>query len=386
MANSIEFILKLTERCNLNCSYCYYFNGSDKSFKEKPARLKANIIDGIISFLLQAINELNLDSVGIVFHGGESLLLNKGFFVEYCDKLKKYLEPKLKELTFSLQTNGMLIDEELIQIFQKYKINLGISMDGPKLYHDEYRITHAGKGSYEQVIKSINLLRKHDYDFGILSVIDPTKDPALIYNHFTKGLSINRLDFLWPDFTHNSPPPYPAQMYGDFITKILKIWISEDNSNIKIRFIDSYMRMFLGERGYIYGEGSNSLGTYPIFVIRSDGEITPSDELMCTDPDSVMRMNKSIFNTTLKEFFALSIFFEIQNAYSNSPKACSECCWETICAGGRASSRFSNKNRFDNPSVYCEGLKVFFSEIFKYLICSGVSKKDIAKNLCIKNY
>jgi uncharacterized protein len=386
MLNSIELILKLTERCNLNCKYCYYFNGLDQSFKEKPAALKPLVLDKIINFLLRGIKDLNLKKMTIVFHGGEPLLLNKHLFDEYCNKLRNLLIPQLNELYLTVQTNGVLINEEWIAIFKKHNIRLGISMDGSREYHDQFRVDHNNRGSYDKLMQAVTLLKKLNYDFGVLSVIDPSKDPELIFNHFIKDLELNGLDFLWPDFTHDNPPPYPAKMYGVFISKILQMWVAHGDPNVRVRFVDSYVRMFLGKEGIIYGEGANSVPAYPIFVIRSDGEISPSDELMSTEPSTVMKTGSNVEHTSLKDFFMLPIFKELDNAVSIAPGKCLQCCWEKVCGGGGITNRFSKNNRFNNPSVYCDGLKMFFSTVLQELIHAGVSVENIGKNLCIKTY
>lgn len=212
------------------------------------------------------------------------------------------------------------------------------------------------------------------------------KDPELIFNHFIKDLGIDGVDFLWPDFTHDTPPPYPARMYGIFISEILKIWSTHGDARVRIRFIDSYVRMFLGKEGIIYGEGANSVSGYPIFVIRSDGEISPSDELMSTEPYTVMKTGKNILNTTLKEFFMLPIFQELQDAVSNPPSICLQCCWEKVCGGGSITNRFSKDNRFNNASVYCDGLKIFFSAVLQELVNAGITVEAIGKVLCLKTY
>jgi uncharacterized protein len=378
---TFNLVLKLTERCNLNCSYCYYFNGIDQSFKEKPPTLKKDILEQIIVFLKKGIADFKIKKLGITFHGGEPLLIPKKIFKLICDRFYESLVPELLEFDLSIQTNGVLIDKEWIEIFEAYKIKVGISLDGPSYYNDIHRVDHKNRGSYDRVKKSINLLQASNYNFGILSVINPKYDPKILYDHFVNDLGVKGFDFLWPDFTHDKPLEFDASKYGKFINEILNCWVKDDNPEIQIRFLDSYLNKFLGSSGLIYGQGSGGTNDLHLIVIRSNGEISPTDELMSTDPKTVTSIHKDVFDTTLKEFFTLPIFAELNSAFSNAPDDCKNCCWEKVCGGGGIVNRFSKDRRFNNSSVYCEGLKLFHSEFLSYLIKSGVAVDQLKSEL-----
>ncbi|MFK8040659.1 MAG: radical SAM protein [Rickettsiaceae bacterium] len=379
---TISLILKITERCNLNCSYCYYFNSLDKSFQSKPSIIPRNTLSQVIRFLSQGIRELNAQSLSIVLHGGEPLLMPKTYFINICEQIKQNLSPLVDNVKLSLQTNGVLIDEEWIKIFEHFDIQLGISLDGPQDYNDQYRVDHKNKGSYNKIIKSINLLKSHQFDFGILSVIDPERNPQLIYDHFINDLDLDSLSFLLPDFTHDNPPPYPVSKYGEFMISILHKWRMQDDPKIKIRFLNSYLNVFLGGNHLTYGHGLrlNDPDEIHLFVIRSNGDLQPTDELMSTD-STITFTGKNITNIKLKEFLEIGIFKELTYNFTHTPSNCSKCCWEKICGGGEIVNRFSKSNGFNNPSIYCEGLKLFYAEFLRYLIESGISIVAIKERL-----
>lgn len=186
----VQLILKFSERCNLNCSYCYYFNGLDQSFKTKPKYLKEEVLSQVIIFLKQAIVELKLDQISISFHGGEPMLIGKKRFAAYCERLIAVLSSAIPSFELSMQTNGVLIDEEWIELFRKYNIRLGISLDGNKKAHDRYRVDHKGRGSYDQLEKAIRLLQAKEYEFGVLTVFDPSTNPFEILDHYINTLQI----------------------------------------------------------------------------------------------------------------------------------------------------------------------------------------------------
>ena len=137
--DTIEIVFKITSRCNLDCTYCYYFNGMNPSAHNLPAVISKENIKNVVCFIKEGVDELGLKKVNFDFHGGEPLLMNKSRFEWMC----KYINDELKsfvEFDFTLQTNAIAIDDEWIDLFEKYNISIGVSLDGPKEYNDINRI------------------------------------------------------------------------------------------------------------------------------------------------------------------------------------------------------------------------------------------------------
>ncbi|MCS5707958.1 4Fe-4S cluster-binding domain-containing protein [Candidatus Berkiella cookevillensis] len=75
--NRLEVVLKTVERCNINCSYCYFFNDKDKSFLKHPKYISLKMIEDVCHFLRVGIEKLKIENLVIIFHGGEPLLQKK---------------------------------------------------------------------------------------------------------------------------------------------------------------------------------------------------------------------------------------------------------------------------------------------------------------------
>ncbi|XVN43535.1 MAG: radical SAM protein [Candidatus Rickettsia vulgarisii] len=210
-----------------------------------------NTVEQLIKFLLNGIEELNISHVGIGFHGGEPLLYGINEFDNLCNTLISNLSSKVK-LNFSVQTNGLLINEKWISIFKKYSIDLGISIDGPKEYNDKHRVDNLGNGSYDRLMKKIDLLHSCSMRFGILTVVNPDLGGKNIYKFITKELKVKSFNVLLPHLTHDESPTHTMEQYGKCLTDLFKIWTKEDNPLIKIRLFSSFMGIFLGRERLIW--------------------------------------------------------------------------------------------------------------------------------------
>lgn len=131
MLKHLEIVLKTVERCNINCTYCYFFNGGDDTYKFHFPYITKATIEKTANFLEKAAIDFSLESIQIIFHGGEPLMQKKQHFEEMCSHFNKILGKKVR-LSFSLQTNGMLINEEWIRLFAIYNVGIGVSIDGPR--------------------------------------------------------------------------------------------------------------------------------------------------------------------------------------------------------------------------------------------------------------
>jgi uncharacterized protein len=136
--SSLNIVLKTVERCNLNCSYCYFFNGLDQTYLKRPKFIKKETIDYLAKFLKEGSDSLEIKKIDIILHGGEPLMQPKEDFIYLIEKLKSALSDL--DLSFVVQTNGTLITKKWIELLNKYKVGVGVSIDGPPEYHDKYRI------------------------------------------------------------------------------------------------------------------------------------------------------------------------------------------------------------------------------------------------------
>ncbi len=370
--NTVIVILKVIERCNINCSYCYFFNGIDTSFRKHPARISLDIINNLANYLKEAAQAHGIQLLRFDFHGGEPLLLKPAYLAAICDILKESLSSVTK-VEFTLQTNAMLINNDWIELFNRYKINIGISIDGPAEYHDKYRVDHKGRGTYAQVEAGINLLKSYakksqiNFGIGALSVINPEFSGRKIYRHLVDNLKFTSFDFLLPDNTWSSVKHdvFKATDYSRFLIELFDEWTKDNNPQIYVRILDTLLSKFLNKRLHFHDFGG-WIDDFLLITVDSNGGIGPDDTYRSADPN-FMQLGLTVKNSSFNDFLNHPTINMLIKSAKAAPTICQECSWVSTCNGGSLLHRYSAEKDFANPSVYCNGLKVIFEYVNHFI-------------------
>lgn len=381
--SKLEVILKVAERCNINCTYCYVFNGQDDSYKYHSKQISMESIIKLSEYLKEAAISQSLNEVQIDFHGGEPLIIGKDKFAKYCRILQETIAP-ICTLTFCIQTNAILIDEKWIEIFEEYDVNVSTSLDGSKEINDIGRIDFKGQGTYDKTISGLKLLQAayksgRISSVGVICVINPNYSASEIYNHFVHELNLDLLEFLLPDDTHDTFNQNEVGKYGNYLIELFHTWISDDNPTIRVRILNSAVSLLLGGKSFVVGFGDD-LGN--AITISSDGDVGPDDILRSSGTD-IMNTSLTVFNSSYSDYLKFHkqvILSKINNKLSNK---CLDCCWLKSCGGTHPVHRFKTFNGFSNQSIYCEDMKHYFTHVAKYLLTKGLPFETMKENLAI---
>jgi uncharacterized protein len=346
-------LIKVVSRCNINCTYCYVYNMGDRGWAKMPN----HISDETTLAISKSLNELTLIQsrpFAVVLHGGEPLLLGP----RKLDRVLSILRAAVpSDCSFGLQTNGMLITDDILDICFQHKTTISVSIDGPKHIHDRRRVTHAGQGTYDKVLVGINKLREHPKSkflySGLLAVIDPESNPDEIYE-FLKTLEPPGVDFLYRDGNYMKLPEGKQSLrsteYGEWFARLLDTYLF-DVEPLRIRFLDDLMKLLLGGKATKDGVGLNDFG---ILVIDTDGSVTKNDTLKSSF-DGADRFSRkwTIDRHKLSEILSSAEFAESHSLQRPTSKVCLVCPELTVCGGGMTLNRWHDTNGYDNPSIYC---------------------------------
>ncbi len=355
-------VVKVASRCNLNCTYCYMYNLGDNSYLKQPKFMTDATIEHLVKRIRENCLKNNTKKFLIVIHGGEPLLMGYNRFENFIVKTK-ILEQEGIEINYSLQTNALLLDKKWCDLFNKYKIPIGISIDGRKDVNDEYRVGHKGEGSYDRIIQGIKIAQKYlKSQIGGLSVLNLNSNPIDTYLH-AKEIGFVSTDYLLPDtnYDHSNKVLDPSNTpYADWLIPVFDKWFKEDNTKrIDVRFFYFLVHAILGGSVSIdaFGEALNN-----VLVIETNGGIEAVDVLkVCGDNFTKAGAN------VLTHSFDDAIQTPLANLYYQSgkllPKKCLACPIKELCGGGYLPHRYSSKNGFNNPSVYCNDLLKLITHI-----------------------
>ena len=360
-----SLLLKITSRCNLNCKYCYMYNLEDTSYSKQPKFMSREVCEQVIIKTYKHCIQNDIKEFLFVFHGGEPLLCEDDFFVWFVTFANNFFENRVK-LYYAVHSNGTLFVPEIAEVFSRLKIQIGISLDGDKNVNDKNRLYKNGRSSYNDVITGINNCLKYPFHaktMGILSVINLDKSPEEVYFFFkTIGISVYDLNF--PYYTYETYPFIEKDNdtnftpYADWLIKVFDLWYNDANRP-NIKMFSGFINCFLGEEypNDLFGSYDNGL-----LVINTDGEIEPIDYLKACGEEFV-KTNMNIKDNNLSDTYSLPNVRLYYKSHSILPDSCKECPVNDICGGTNLPARYSDKNGFNNKSIYCKDILKLLAHI-----------------------
>jgi len=155
-------VLQPTPFCNINCKYCY--------LPQRDAKTVMSLQTAITIFEKIFATGWCSPYLTVIWHAGEPLVLPPSYYQAAFEAIEA-LRPAGIQLQHSIQTNGMLIDQERCDFIKKWHIGVGVSIDGPRELHDANRVTRAGKGTFDRTIAGIRLLRREKVPFHVITVL-----------------------------------------------------------------------------------------------------------------------------------------------------------------------------------------------------------------------
>jgi uncharacterized protein len=340
----------------------------DDNWAHMEKSMSAETIIALCDSLNEVIKRQN-KPFSIVLHGGEPFLLGSNRLIFLLKSLRNVLPERYP---ISIQTNGMLITDQILDICFQFKTSIAVSIDGPEAVHNKYRVAHNGAGTFDKVLAGIRLLRDHpESEFlyaGVLAVIDPLSIPSEVY-HFFKTLAAPSVDFLYKDGNHTNLPLNKSSVtsieYGNWMVGILESYLNDPNP-IKVRVLDDMMKVILG--GLVTKEGLG-ITDFSIVIIDTDGTIMKNDTLKSSyNGADKFSEPLNIKSGEFIDFLNSAEFDEYRRMQRPTNVKCLSCPVLNICGGGMILHRWSKEHGFDNTSVYCSDQLYLIGNIKKTLL------------------
>jgi uncharacterized protein len=386
--DTLQVIIKTVERCNLACSYCYYFSMGDESFSARRPIIGEEVCERIPGFLLQGVEALKIRHLAITFHGGEPTLQRLRDFDRFCTALVSTLAGKTR-LTLGMQTNGLYLPDEWLACLDKHRVQLCVSLDGPAEYHDKFRTDAKGRGSYGRI--AANVARANDYfverganTLPSISVMNHLFDARKTCLHLRDALGIRKQSYLLPDRSCDHPwkEGESAERYGEQLIALFDAFV--EDQGLVIFPVEEVLAFFQETTVVVEPRQlapDEAYGIRKVMVLQSNGEVSVDDSLIAAQGWRSRAEKLTIFGDSVEGFVNSPASWELHQTVERLPDACQPCRWRKLCKGGYPAHRYSEARGFNNPSAYCGGLKMLYEHVVAFLIKNGYPAHKIAGKL-----
>jgi len=242
-------VIQPTPFCNIDCRYCYLPNRSSKAVVERATLLN------LFTQLFQSGWARN--PVTVVWHAGEPMVMPIGFYRDAFE-LVEQLRPADLKVIHAFQTNGTLIDDDWCEFLRAARVNLGVSIDGPKRFHDRNRVTRAGRGTFDKTIRGIRLLREHDVPFHTISVLstESMAAPRDMFDFYVaegiQHVCFNVEESEGDHVSESLGQRHAETAYSNFLGEFWRLSAAHPGKITFIREIDAALRQVLRPKESLY--------------------------------------------------------------------------------------------------------------------------------------
>ncbi len=383
--------------CNLDCTYCYYLHKKELLGSDQKFRITDEILE---THIRQYIEGQDRSEVVFSWQGGEPTLLGIEFFEKVVALEQKYKKPN-QRVENDLQTNGTLLNEDWGKFLRKNNFLVGLSIDGPKALHDNYRIANDGKPTFDKVFAASQMLHRHGVPFNTLSVINRVnaKRPLDVYRFLKTEVRPRQMQFIpcvepkvfreiapqrWDPATlpvQDSPGSHPGHPdsvvtdwsidpddWGYFLCKVWDDWYHRDIGKVFVNHFETAVAQWRGM--------DSQLCIYHEFcgkgvAMEHDGSLYSCDHYVYPEYKlgNIMEISSSrmVFSDEQQKFG--------MNKFNSLPRQCRDCAFLFACNGECPKNRLiRTKDGEPGLNYLCSGLQKYWHHI-------DADVKDICRRL-----
>ena len=362
--------------CNLACKYCYYLEKSHL-YQNTPRHLMTD--EMLEQFTREYIEAQTMPQVLFTWHGGEPLMRSIDFYRKALALQKKYAHGK--QIDNVIQTNGTLLTDEWCEFFAQNHWLVGISIDGPQEYHDHYRVTPAGKPSWEKVMQGISLLKKHRVEWNAMAVVNAyNAEHPLEFYHFFRDNGCQYLQFtpIVERLTEHedgrtlasladdreiplADASVTPEQWGNFLCTIFDDWVRHDVGRMFVEIFDCTLANWMGVLPGIcaYSKECGHAG-----VMEHNGDVYSCDHFVFPEYKLGNIREQSLIDMLYGE--KQQVFSRLK--HTSLPRQCKECDMEFACHGECPKNRFE-KDKYGEPGLnyLCQGYYQYYTHVAPYM-------------------
>ncbi len=359
----MTIIVKPTYSCNFRCKYCYLSNGT----KDSHQVFDVEFMKGVITQIKTIAENEPKQPVTFIWHGGEPLLWG----IDNYREVFYFMNEELRGVDYknAMQTNLSLLNEDYIDLFLKYKVRIGCSLDGTREINDTLRVNAIGKGTFSTIMEKIELCRSRGLEVGCI-VVGNKKHIGHIPELF-HFLSTHKLNFKFnplfkageasDDFENLGITP---DEYSDMCIELFDLWFNDEMHHIKESNLEEIAANLLSRKPSFCMFGENCQNSF--FAIAPTGDVMPCGRFCDTD-----LLRYSYGNLHSESLIGVLARIKSSEAYIRSEyiaqSDCKMCRYFDICHGGCLHDGFIKSGDFKSKTFLCSAYKRIFEHIEKQL-------------------
>ncbi len=362
--------------CNLACEYCYYLEKLQLYRHDARHVMSDEMLE---RFVKQYIESQTMQQVLFCWHGGETLMRPLSFYEKVVRLQRQYAQGR--QIDNVIQTNGTMIDDRWAHFFHDQGWLVGVSIDGPEEFHDEYRRNKAGRPSWRQVMRGINCLNKHQVEWNAMAVVnDFNADYPHDFYQFFKDIGCHYLQFTpiveristHADGWHLASMADDAQaeladfsvtpeQWGHFLCTVFDQWVRNDVGSTFVQLFDTTLANWMGMEGSLctMARECGHAG-----VMEYNGDVYSCDHFVFPE----YKLGNIRDNTLTEMMYSERQRAFGQNKYRSLPQQCKSCHYLFACHGECPKNRFSETAQGEPGLNYlCQGYYRFFEHVAPYM-------------------
>lgn len=338
--------------CNMKCKYCFYKEELSHSQYVHMGIMNDETMEVLVERICREVEQ----RIQITFQGGEPTLAGLDYFRKFTELVNQKKSAGL-EISWSFQTNGILINDEWAEFLAENHFLVGLSFDGLPQIHDKYRVDGEGKGTAQRVRETWELLKKYNVDTNLLCVVtrQTARKPERVYRYM-KEMDGRFLQFIpcIQSLGKQGDAGYStlsSEEYAYFFKGLFDCWYRDwkQGDYVSIRQFDDYVHLLCRQRPSSCA-ACGRCGGY--LAVENDGSIYPCD-FYVEDKWRIGNIKEKSFEELAKD---QKMVHFLQN--SHMPVKCTQCRYRILCNGGCKNDRKENDGIYEN--IFCAGYREFF--------------------------
>ena len=336
--------LQGTSFCNLDCKYCYI----DLETRSAPGRMTLQTVRAVIKRLQE--DALLGEHLAVSWHSGEPLVLNARYYDERMREFEVLRAGGVK-VQHSLQTNGVLLNDAHCDLFCRYNVQVGLSVDGPGYLHDLNRVDRQGRPTHRNVVQAMQRLDAHGVKFGVICVLgaQSLKCPDEVYEFFLstgcRSMAFNLEEIEGANVSSSLTPDNAHELFLSFVQRFW-LRLEQDRHPFRVREFENTAQLIMSTERWLNSQ-TEPLSNINV-AVNGDWSTFCPELLDHSTADFPTFVFGNVHDRGFREAMETNpIYSLVHDQIVTGVNACRDSCkYFDVCLGGNPSNKLAETGSF----------------------------------------